>query len=83
MDHAYIESHAVMQRYLAGTLSDEESRAFEDACAADPALMDELNRDLHLKAGLEHLAERGELAALTKPRRTIAYPRYAAAASIV
>jgi hypothetical protein len=83
MDRAYIESNAITQRYLAGTLSEEESLAFEDACAADTSLADELNRDLKLKAGLEVLARRGELRAVAPKRRSFAGAPYAAAASLV
>lgn len=64
MDRAQIDAQGLVQRYLAGTLSDAEAQAFEEACLADPALMEELNRDWQLKAGLQELAARGKLQSL-------------------
>ena len=61
MDRAHIQSQGMALRYLAGSLSEEESRAFEAACAADPALLDDFDTDFKLKAGLARLAELGEI----------------------
>jgi hypothetical protein len=84
MDRAYIQSNAIALRYLSGKLSDAESRAFEAACAADPSLLDELDTDFRLKAGLERLAALGELAVNVPDARVGARSRrYLAAASVL
>lgn len=48
-----------MQGYVAGRLSDDETRNFEERLARDPALVRELERSLRLREGLEHLRDRG------------------------
>jgi hypothetical protein len=48
-----------MQGYVAGRLSDDEQRSFEDRLARDPSLVAELEQWLRFREGLEHLKERG------------------------
>ena len=55
-------------RYLAGQLSTEETRDFEALMARQPEIAAELESAARFRAGLAALRERGELAALLKPR---------------
>jgi hypothetical protein len=48
-----------MQSYVAGRLSEDEQRSFEDRLARDPALVMELEQSLRFREGLEHLKDRG------------------------
>lgn len=48
-----------MQGYVAGRLSDDEQRSFEDRLARDPALVLELEQWLRFREGLAHLKDRG------------------------
>lgn len=52
-----------MQSYVAGRLSEDEQRSFEDRLARDPTLVVELEQWLRFREGLEHLRERGDFAA--------------------
>jgi hypothetical protein len=84
MDRAYIQANDVIRRYLSGTLTEDESRAFESACSSDPTLADELNSDWQLKAGIEELESKDELAPLLyHSRRFFETPAFALAASLL
>jgi hypothetical protein len=57
-----------MRDYVAGRLSDDEQRAFEDRLVRDPSLVRELELSQRLRAGLERLRAQGRLD-VTPPRR--------------
>ena len=57
-----------MQGYVAGRLSEDETRSFEDRLARDPALVHELEQWLRLREGLEHLWDKGYFNASAAPR---------------
>jgi hypothetical protein len=72
------------ERYLAGTLSEEEVARFEEAMIERPELAADVNVRRRIKAGLQLLEERRELdpllaQAIPKPQ----YLRYAAAAAVL
>jgi anti-sigma factor RsiW len=52
--------------YVAGRLSDDEHRAFEDRLARDPRLVRELELSQRLREGLERLRERDQLIVPTR-----------------
>jgi hypothetical protein len=84
MDRAYIQANDIIRRYLTGTLSEDESRAFESACVSDSTLADELNRDWQFKAGMEELESKGELSRfLRQSPRFFETPAFALAASVL
>jgi len=64
-----------MRDYLAGRLSDVDSRAFEDRLSGDPALVRELELSQRLREGLARLRDSGELevAARRAPSRRWAW----------
>jgi hypothetical protein len=61
-----------MRGYVAGRLSEDETRSFEDRLARDPSLVQELEQWLRLREGLEHLRDKGYFNAVAarslKPR---------------
>jgi anti-sigma factor RsiW len=62
MDH-------VIERYLAGQLSDAEADAFERNLEENPEVARDVERVARMKTGFEVLARRGELAPLLKQRQ--------------
>jgi hypothetical protein len=73
-----------VERYVAGTLSSEESARFEEAMIERPALAADVNVRRRIKSGLSLLEERNELTPLLGPSTSRPhYLRYAAAASVL
>lgn len=73
-----------VERYVAGTLSSEESARFEEAMIERPDLAADVNVRRRIKSGLSLLEERKELAPLLAPSASRPhYLRYAAAASVL
>jgi hypothetical protein len=64
MDAKLIADRQVVERYLAGQLSDAEADAFERDLEAHPELAREVEQVARMKTGFEVLARRGELAKL-------------------
>ena len=64
MDAKLIADRQVIERYLAGQLSDAEADAFERDLEANPELAREVEQVARMKTGFEVLARRGELARL-------------------
>ena len=86
MDRQYIRDHQVMERYLKGTLTENEEQAFEEAYLEDTELLDELQATERLRAGFKDLDAGGRLGHSRPPARwlrAIASPQYAAAASVL
>jgi anti-sigma factor RsiW len=86
MDAKLISERHVIERYLAGQLSDAEADAFEQALEAHPELARDVERIARMKTGFEVLERRGELARLLA--RPVAPPKrraiwVAAAAAVV
>jgi anti-sigma factor RsiW len=86
MDAKLISERHVIERYLAGQLSDAEADAFERALEAHPELAGDVERIARMKTGFEVLERRGELARLlarpvAPPKRRMAW--VAAAAAVV
>ena len=84
MDAKLISDRQVIERYLAGQLSDAEADAFERDLEAHPALAREVEQVARLKTGFEVLERRGELARLlaqpvAPPKRRMAWVATAAA----
>lgn len=72
------------ERYVAGTLSEEEVARFEAAMIERPELAADVNVRRRIKSGLSLLEERKELDALLGPARPKpTYLRYAAAAAVL
>jgi len=72
------------ERYVAGTLSDEEVARFEAAMVDRPQLAADVNVRRRIKAGLELLEQRGQLAPLLAPAsQRPQFLRYAAAAAVL
>lgn len=64
----YIDDHQVVERYLAGQLSDAERDEFEDYYAVHPDVLRELDAAAGIKLGVALLRESGELPALIAQR---------------
>lgn len=62
-----------MRDYVAGRLTDPESRAFEDRLVSDPSLVAEMEDSLRLREGFEMLREQHALEKLLQPRRRPAW----------
>ena len=72
------------ERYVAGTLSDEEVARFETAMIERPELAADVNVRRRIKAGLALLEQRNELNPLLAPGvRQPQFLRYAAAAAVL
>jgi hypothetical protein len=72
------------ERYVAGTLSPEETARFEESMIERPDLAADVNVRRRIKAGLSLLEERHELdPLLSTPAKRPQFLRYAAAAAIV
>lgn len=61
----YIDEHQVVERYLAGQLSDAERDEFEDYYAEHPDVLRDLDAAAGIKLGVAMLRDAGELAVLT------------------
>lgn len=86
MDAKLISDRQVIERYLAGQLSDAEADAFERDLEAHPELAREVEQIARMKTGFAVLERRGELAKLlaqpvARPKRRVAW--MAAAATVV
>ena len=86
MDAKLISDRQVIERYLAGQLSDSEADAFERELEAHPELARDVEQVARMKTGFEVLGRRGELAkllaqAVAPPKRRMAW--VAAAAAVV
>ncbi len=57
MDRNYMNLHLVVDRYLQGTLQDDEKTEFEERLLWDEELMDELDLAERLREGLRASAE--------------------------
>ena len=84
MDAKLISDRQVIERYLAGQLSDAEADAFERDLEAHPELARDVEQIARMKTGLAVLARRGELAKLlaepiAPPKRRMAWIATAAA----
>jgi len=64
MDAKLISERQVIERYLAGQLSDAEADAFEQTLEAHPEFARDVERVARLKTGFAVLQRRGELAKL-------------------
>jgi hypothetical protein len=73
-----------VERYVAGSLSEEEKARFEEAMIERPELAADVNVRRRIKAGLSELEKKNELEAFLKPdAQRPAYVRYAAAAAVL
>lgn len=73
-----------VERYVAGTLSEEEVARFEEAMIERPELAADVNVRRRIKAGLQVLEQRRELDSLLESAvRKPQYLRYAAAAAVL
>jgi hypothetical protein len=66
MNRTEIDSDHWVERYLAGRLSETESRRFEAYWIENPDLIRDLERGARLKSGLAEMRECGELPALMR-----------------
>ena len=80
MDRQFIETHAVIERYLQGKLPPDEQEAFEEAYLGDPELLEELELAEKLKQGLADLNAKN---AIADPRSRPWTSYYAMAASVL
>lgn len=86
MDRNYVIENELVDRYLRGDLSDEESAAFEEFYLSDQETLAELELADKLEAGLKDAAERGRLAKPSRQDwfvRAVTSPQWAAAASVL
>jgi len=87
MDRQHIREHQVTERYLNGTLSPAEEKAFEVAYLADPELQEELDLAESMRAAFKDFGASPSVErAAPKPARWLGFvssPRYALAASLV
>jgi hypothetical protein len=67
MNRTQIEHEHWIERYLAGRLSETETRRFEAYWIEHPELIRDIEAGARLKSGLAGLRESGELAALLRP----------------
>jgi anti-sigma factor RsiW len=84
MDPKLIAERHVIERYLAGQLSDAEADAFERSLEEHPELAQDVERIARMKTGLAVLERRGELAKLfaqpvARPKRRAVWVSAAAA----
>jgi hypothetical protein len=84
MDRQYIRDHGVIERYLAGALTADEERAFEEAYLGDAELLEQIETVERLRDGVKGLDATGDLDR-SRPRwqRAFASPRYGMAASVL
>jgi hypothetical protein len=82
VNRQYVDDHHVVARFLAGQLSEDESREFEEYMLANPEIVRDLEATARLKVGLHVLKDKGELGSLLKPKPFYRDTRYALAASV-
>lgn len=85
MDMKYINENHVVERYLQGTLSQEECDAFEALFLASPELLDQLESAEQLQLGLQAVgADPFESVQARRAFPTVLFhsPRYAMAATV-
>ena len=82
MNRQYLEDHHVIARFLAGQLTEDESREFEEYMIANPEIVHDLESTARLKVGLHVLKDRGELEGVVKSKAVFRDARYALAASV-
>jgi hypothetical protein len=84
MDREYISQHNVIERYLSGSLTEEELAAFEERCLWCQETLDELEVAERLREGLQDLNP-GQVATGGRGRiaRLFLSPQWAAAASVL
>ena len=78
MDRQYIRDHAVIERYLSGTLTADEEQAFEEAYLGDAELLDEVQAAERLREGIKELDSAGRLERPSTPtvwRQWLASPQ--------
>jgi len=87
MDAKQIAERQIIERYLAGRLSEEDARAFEAYVEVHPEITRNIEAVARMKSGLATLRKRGELTDLLRPRPRVWYRRpgllAGAAASVV
>lgn len=77
------EEAELIRQYLAGSLSEKESRMVETRMVDDPEFRNEVELTQALRQGMRELHKRGEIAPLLSPRRAFWNPsRVALAASL-
>jgi hypothetical protein len=62
-----------IREYVAGRLTDPDSRAFEDRLVSDPSLVTDMEDSLRLREGFEMLREQHALESLLQPSRRPAW----------
>ena len=85
MDRRYIRDHQVIERYLKGTLTADEERAFEELYLGDPDLLDEIELVERLGRGLKDVGATGGIQR-SQRRAWLSAPlskQWAAAASLL
>jgi hypothetical protein len=82
MDARQIAERQIIERYLAGALSEEDAQAFEAYVEAHPEMIREIETIARMKSGLTTLQKRGELAVLLKPAAPAWYRRPAIVATL-
>lgn len=75
-------NHDHIEQYLAGRMSEDEARAFEDHCVANPEFAKQVELEQRLRAGLAEVA-RGSTAEFVRSRNPVQWQIAAAAAGIV
>lgn len=86
MDRNYVIENDLVDRYVRGDLSDEESAAFEAFYLSDQETLTELEIAEKLQFGLKDAAAQGRLEASSRPGwfvRAVTSPQWATAASIL
>ncbi|HUG99811.1 MAG TPA: hypothetical protein VMQ83_11670 [Gammaproteobacteria bacterium] len=84
MDREYISQHNVIERYLSGSLTDEERAAFEERCLWCSDTLQELNVAERLREGLRDVdMSHGTAPARGPLTRWLFSPQWAAAASVM
>ena len=68
MDAQQIAERHVIERYLAGQLTDQEAMAFEAYVEAHPEITRDIEEIARMKTGLVRLKDRGDLPSVVVPR---------------
>ncbi|MBT8096260.1 MAG: hypothetical protein KJO19_04440 [Woeseia sp.] len=88
MDSNYLKLHLTVDRYLRGTLKDDEKAAFEERLLWDEELVDEVDLANHLREGLQAVAREPAVESVHPNflgwlSSFLLVPQYAAAASFL
>ena len=87
MDEKYINENLLVERYLQGSLSEEEAAAFEERFLSSPDLLDELEAAERLQQGMHDVEALAVASAPARPNSSVTAifrsPRYAVAASFL